>query len=64
MEQKKREVNSRRGSETHPIRAAKRMKKVALAGVAQWIEHGPANKGVAGLILSRGTCLGCGPGPQ
>ena len=36
----------------------------ALAGVAQWIECGPANQRVAGSIPSQGTCLGCGPGPQ
>ena len=36
----------------------------ALAGVAQWIEHGPANQWVAGLIPSHCTHLGCGPGPQ
>ena len=35
----------------------------ALAGVAQWIECGPANRRVAGLIPSQGTRLGCGPGP-
>ena len=38
--------------------------KMALAGVAQWIEHWPTNLRVAGLIPSQGTCLGCGPGPQ
>ena len=37
---------------------------LALAGVAQRIEHLPANHRVMGLILSQGTCLGCGPGPQ
>ena len=37
---------------------------MALTGVAQWIEHGPVNQRVAGLIPSQGTCLGCGPGPQ
>ena len=37
---------------------------MALAGVAQWIEHGPENQRVAGSIPSQGTCLGCGPGPQ
>ena len=37
---------------------------MALAGVAQWIECQPANQKVTGLILSQGTCLGCGPGPQ
>ena len=36
----------------------------ALAGVAQWIERGPANQRVTGFIPSQGTCLGCGPGPQ
>ena len=35
-----------------------------LAGVAQWIEHWPANQRVAGSIPSQGTCLGCGSGPQ
>ena len=33
-------------------------------GVAQWIECGPGNRKVAGLIPSQGTHLGCGPGPQ
>ena len=37
---------------------------LALAGVAQWIEHWPVNQRVAGLIPSQGTCLGCGPGPH
>ena len=36
---------------------------MTLAGVAQWIECGPVNQGVAGSIPSQGTCLGCGPGP-
>ena len=31
-------------------------------GVAQWIEHWPANQRVAGSIPSQGTCLGGGPG--
>ena len=35
----------------------------ALAGVAQWIERGPVNQRIAGLIPSQGTCLGCRPGP-
>ena len=35
-----------------------------LAGVAQWIEHWPANQSVTGSIPSQGTCLGCRPGPQ
>ena len=33
------------------------------AGVAQWVEHGPANQRVSSSIPSQGTCLGCGPGP-
>ena len=37
---------------------------IALAGVAQWIEHQTGKQGVAGLILSRDTCLGYGQGPQ
>ena len=37
---------------------------MALAGVAQWIERGPVNPRVTGLIPSRGSCLGCRPGPQ
>ena len=36
----------------------------ALAGVAQWVEHQPANGKVEGSIPSQGTCLGCGPDPQ
>ena len=36
----------------------------ALAHVAQWIEHQPANQKVAGSIPGQGTCLGCEPGPQ
>ena len=37
---------------------------LALAGVAQWIEHQPVNQKVAGSIPSQGTCVGCEPGPQ
>ena len=37
---------------------------LALAGVAQWIECGPANQRVASSIPSDGTCLGCRPGPR
>ena len=37
--------------------------EIALAGVAQWIECGPVNQRVAGLIPSQGTRLGCRPGP-
>ena len=38
--------------------------KGVLAGVAQCIESQPVNQGVAGLIPSHGTRLGCRPGPQ
>ena len=34
------------------------------AGVAQWIEHWPVNKRVAGLIPSQGTCLVAGQVPK
>ena len=37
---------------------------IALAGVAQWIEHQPVNQGVARSIPSQGTCLGCRSDPQ
>ena len=40
------------------------MKKIALDGVAQWIESRPANQRVTSLIPSQGTCQGCRPGPQ
>ena len=40
------------------------MQEAALAGVAQWIEHGPANQSVAGSIPSQGTCLGAGQVPS
>ena len=36
----------------------------ALAGVAKWIDHLPANQRAAGLIPSQGTCCSCRPGPQ
>ena len=39
------------------------MTSVALADVAQWIEHGPVNQRVIVSIASQGTNLGCGPGP-
>ena len=42
----------------------KNLLEVALAGVAQWIKHWPANQKVASSVLSQGTCLGYGPGPQ
>ena len=37
---------------------------LALAGVAQWIEHRHGNQRVASLIPNQGTCPGCGAGPQ
>ena len=37
---------------------------LALLGVAQWIECGPANQRVTSWIPSQGTRLGCRPGPQ
>ena len=37
--------------------------KMALAGVAQWIERWPVNQKVAGLTPGQGTCPDCGPGP-
>ena len=40
------------------------MKVRALAGVTQWIVHWPLNQKVAGSVPSRGTRLGCEPGPQ
>ena len=36
----------------------------AVAGVAQLIEHQPANQRVSSSIPSQGICLGFGPGPQ
>ena len=45
-------------------RIAEWNKKEALAGVAQWTEHGPVNQRVTGLIPSQGTCLGCRLVPQ
>ena len=35
-----------------------------MAGVAQWIEHWPANQRVAGSITSQGTSLGCCQAPS
>ena len=47
-----------------PYHSKNKMKHIALAGVAQWIEHQPVNQRIAGLIPSQGTCLGSRPGPQ
>ena len=38
--------------------------RIALAGVAQWIEHWSVNQRVTSSIPSQGTCLGCRPGPE
>ena len=35
---------------------------MALAGIAQWIECGPAKQRVTGSIPNQGTCVCCGPG--
>ena len=42
----------------------KKKNKALAAGVAQWIDCGPANQRVTGSIPSQGTCLGCRPGLQ
>ena len=39
------------------------VRKLALAGVTQWIEHGPEKQRVASSIPSQGTCLACRLGP-
>ena len=35
-----------------------------LDGVAQWVEHSPANQNITSSIPNQGTCLSYGPGPQ
>ena len=45
-------------------RTLKNQPRIALAGVAQWIEGWPVNQKVSSLIPSQGKCLGYGPGPQ
>ena len=42
----------------------KNRKHHTLVGVAQWIQHWPANQRVTGSIPSQGTCLGCWPALQ
>ena len=44
--------------------SVRKLQCLALASVAQWIEHWPKNQRAAGSIPSQGTCLGWGPGPQ
>ena len=41
-----------------------KMIKVALAGIAQWIECRPVNRKVTGSIPGQGMCLGFALGPQ
>ena len=56
-----------KGTHTHTKPSVIKMNNVlmhALAGVAQWIEHRPANWKVTSLIPSQGTCLDCRPVPQ
>ena len=48
----------------HFAHAIKENITLALADVAQWIEHGPVNQTVCSSIPGQSTCLGCGPGPQ
>ena len=38
--------------------------KLALSGVAQWIECQPENQRVSGSVPNEGTCLGFEPGAQ
>ena len=45
------------------LKQIKKLKRV-LAGVAQWIEHGPANPKVVSSVPSQGSCQGCGPRPH
>ena len=47
---------------TTPRYIINKIPKVALAGVAQWIEFWPVNQRVAGSIPSQGTCQCCRPG--
>ena len=50
--------------EHHPQEFFLKKADADLAGVAQWIACWPVNHGVTGSIPSRGTCLGCRPGPH
>ena len=38
--------------------------KIALAGMAQWIEYWPVSQGVSGSVPGPGTCVGHRLGPQ
>ena len=42
------------------LRLKHRNGNCALAGVAQWIVHGPVNWGAISSVPGQGTCLGCG----
>ena len=41
-----------------------KLQKIALVGVAKWIESRPEDQKVTGLIPGQGTHLGSRPGPQ
>ena len=49
---------------SHFAHAIKENITLALADVAQWIEHGPVTQTVCSSIPGQSTCLGCRPGPQ
>ena len=53
-------------SRSHRGTCGQRFKEafIALAGVAQWVEHRSVNQKVAGSIPGQGTCLRCGLGPS
>ena len=60
-----REEGETKLSTLHPsLQSSFNKNTVAPAGMAQWIEHRLVNQRVSSSIPSRGTCLGCGPGPQ
>ena len=44
------------------IKNTNNFKKIALAGVAEWIACWPVKLAVAASIPTQGTCLGYGPG--
>ena len=50
-------------SPPHPNLLSSKNIKLALAGLAQWIECWPVYQSVAGLIPGHSACFGCGSGP-
>ena len=48
----------------HILEEKSKTNHLPLAGMAQWVEHQPANQKVTSLILGQGSCLGCRPGPS